>query len=377
MVQTITPVVHGGRRRRWIGTVLLHVVGATTAAALFGAVLGAVGGLLGGPFGRAGGLLVATVALLYAARELFRLPVPLPELRRQVPEWWRGWLRPQPVAFLYGLGLGVGFLTHLRHGTLVAVSAAAVVLGDPVLGAVAVAPFGFARAIGVAVAWRARSEEAAGELGEGLERIGATALPRLANGAALATIATAAVVTSLPDGRGVPRWLAAAVVAAVFGWAALAKALGPHAWLRALGAYGLPSAVRGAAAVGVALAESAVAIAFVAGPPTFASAMALGLLAAFSLAVLRGRALHGDRLPCGCFGSSARRDWRSMLARNIALAGLAAIAFVQRANVPLPTARDPLPAVLTAVGVILVVLLVGRASDALRQDRRPAPISTT
>ena len=34
MVETITPVVHGGRRSRWIADVGLHVLGATLAAAV-------------------------------------------------------------------------------------------------------------------------------------------------------------------------------------------------------------------------------------------------------------------------------------------------------------------------------------------------------
>src|SRR5919108_375060 len=39
MVETITPVVYGGRAR-WVVALALHVLGATVTAALFGAALG-------------------------------------------------------------------------------------------------------------------------------------------------------------------------------------------------------------------------------------------------------------------------------------------------------------------------------------------------
>ncbi|HEY7754696.1 MAG TPA: hypothetical protein VID69_00555, partial [Actinomycetota bacterium] len=122
MVETITPVVHGGSRSRWAILVALHVAGATLAAAVFGAMLGTVGVLLDAPWGAAGTALVATLAGLYLAREALGLRVPVPQLRRQVPDWWRTFFPFAPAAFLYGVGLGVGFFTYLSHGTLVAVA---------------------------------------------------------------------------------------------------------------------------------------------------------------------------------------------------------------------------------------------------------------
>src|SRR5688572_21070831 len=141
MAQTITPVVHGGSRRRWAGSVAMHVLGASISAAALGGVLGATGSILGAPWGRGGLLVVVLTALAYAARELFGLPIPLPELRRQVPEWWRGSLGPRVAAFLYGVALGPGFGTHLRHGTFVVVAATAVAVGDPVVGMAMLLPF--------------------------------------------------------------------------------------------------------------------------------------------------------------------------------------------------------------------------------------------
>src|SRR4029453_15438710 len=73
------------------------------------------GGLLGAPWGVAGAVLVGASAAAYLARE-FGAPVPVPQLRRQVPDWWRTFFPPNVAAFLYGIGLGPGFLTYLSHG---------------------------------------------------------------------------------------------------------------------------------------------------------------------------------------------------------------------------------------------------------------------
>ncbi|MGZ8640978.1 MAG: hypothetical protein ACXWYF_05955, partial [Actinomycetota bacterium] len=64
-METISPVVHGGRAR-WLGTLALHTLGATGTAALFGAALGWFGGVLGAPWQRAGLLTLATVSAVYA-----------------------------------------------------------------------------------------------------------------------------------------------------------------------------------------------------------------------------------------------------------------------------------------------------------------------
>ncbi|MGH2678201.1 MAG: hypothetical protein ACRDHB_07565, partial [Actinomycetota bacterium] len=164
MVETITPVVHGGSRKRWAAVLGLHVLGATLSAAALGAALGALGVVLGAPWGAAGTIAVVVLAGLYLAREAFAVPVPIPEARRQVPQWWREAFSPGTAGFLYGLGLGVGFATHLGHGTLVVVAALSVAGGNPLLGAAALAAFGLARSMGVAVTWTATDSGAAARL---------------------------------------------------------------------------------------------------------------------------------------------------------------------------------------------------------------------
>src|SRR5438034_969858 len=159
MVQTITPVVHGGRRGRWIGSVAAYTVGALVSAAALGAVLAVLGRALGAPWGSAGLWAVAAVAALFAVRELFGVPIPLPNLHRQVPDWWRTFFSPPVAALLYGLGLGIGFLTYISFGTLVAVAAAAAVSGSALTGALLVGAFGLARGLSVLVAWPGTTEE--------------------------------------------------------------------------------------------------------------------------------------------------------------------------------------------------------------------------
>jgi hypothetical protein len=200
MVDTITPVVHGGKRSRWLASVLLHTTGATIAAAVFGAVLGGLGALLAevaSPELRLG--LIGAVALVYFVREAFKVPVPIPDRHRQVPEWWRTFFSPPIAALLYGFGLGIGFFTYLLFGTFVAVSAAGLFVGDPLIGIALCAPFGLARGLSVVIA--ARRDDPV----DALERIGEGPAPRLVNAAALASIAVVAglVLASSPT----PDWL--------------------------------------------------------------------------------------------------------------------------------------------------------------------------
>src|SRR5918992_829915 len=129
MVDTITPVVHGGSRRSGARALVLHALGATASASVMGAALGLAGALLGAPWGAASATIVVVVVVAYAAREAFGIPVPIPDARRQVPQWWRETFSSETAAALYGLGLGLGFATHLRHGTLVAVAGAVVAGG--------------------------------------------------------------------------------------------------------------------------------------------------------------------------------------------------------------------------------------------------------
>jgi hypothetical protein len=74
-----------------------------------------------------------------------------------------------------------------------------------------------------------------------------------------------------------------------------------------------------------------------------------------------GRVRAGRRLECGCFGGSTSRDYRVLLARNLAFAGIAFLAWRAGQDASLvrslgePGGADLLPAALVVVGLALAV----------------------
>jgi hypothetical protein len=194
MVEAIVPVVHGSSRLRYALSVVLHVLGATLSAAAVGALLGAIGAFGAAPWGSVGPIAVGTVALLYAAREGFGVPIPIPDAHRQVPDWWRSFYSPPVASFLYGLGLGPGYFTFLTFGTYVAVSVGALVSGNPLVAAAVCAPFGLARGLSVLVSAGAHSGEEAGRVIDRLESLADSPLPRVANSGALVGVAGIALL---------------------------------------------------------------------------------------------------------------------------------------------------------------------------------------
>ncbi|HWG82210.1 MAG TPA: hypothetical protein VN686_04270, partial [Gaiellales bacterium] len=129
---------------------------------------------------------VAVFALLEAAAELGLVRLPLPQMRRQVPERWRE-RYPQPLtALLYGAGLGFGFATYLPVATLPVVAVAVAALAGPASGAAVLAAFGLGRGVALAVATaRVRSHEQATARIEWMARLAGRRRLRLANAAAL------------------------------------------------------------------------------------------------------------------------------------------------------------------------------------------------
>jgi MFS family permease len=142
MIDTITPAGCGSRQRYAVA-LLAFSLAAVAAAAVLGAAVGMIGGWLAPPVGIA---LAVALAGLGIAREL-GLRIPVPQLRRQVPERWRReWPLPLWSAG-YGAGLGLGFLTHQVTFTYWAALAAIAAVGSVALGAVAMALFGLGRAL--------------------------------------------------------------------------------------------------------------------------------------------------------------------------------------------------------------------------------------
>jgi hypothetical protein len=162
------------------------------------------------------------------------------------------------------------------------------------------------------------------------------------------------------------------VLALAFAWAGLAKLAGLRRWWRSLGIHGLPLRRRGAVAIAVPAAELGVTVLIAAVNARTGAAAAVALVAAFSLVSLRARSIAGDRLPCGCFGSSGERDWRWLIARNSLLAALAAwVVVVDESTLPFDGVHEPagelLTAALTAAGIALAVWTARSTSAALRR----------
>ena len=382
MVQTITPVVHGGRRSKWVSTIALHAFGAAVSAGAFGAALGAVGSFLGGPWGRGGMLFIAGIAFLYAAREAFGLPIPIPDRRRQVPQWWRSTFSASSAAMLYGLGLGVGFLTYVRYGTLVAVSAVAVASGDPLAGAAIMLVFGLVRGLSVGVAWTGDSPERVQTVVDRLESLAGGRAPKVANTLLLFLIGLTALFNSVAGGGQPATVVAPWALALVFGWGALSKWARFPGWRATLRGYGLPRPLEGLALGAVPVAEAAVPWLALSGQTRQSAALAVMLLIVFSAAVVRARIRHGRKLACGCFGGRNTSDYRLILLRNALLGATAAVVLTSRSGQPLleglrgPQPREAVPAVLVLAGLALasvVIVQIWRLRGSLKAA--PAPRS--
>jgi hypothetical protein len=374
MVETITPVVRGGHAR-WRGTLTLHAAGAAATATALGALLGWMGGLLGAPWGRSGLLAVGAVAVLYALGELTPLRVPVPQLRRQVPDWWRTFFGRQVAAALYGAGLGVGFMTYLAHGTFVVVAFAAVASGRTLIGALLVAPFGLVRGVSPAVGRRSNTPEQRRTL---VERLASSPVSRrrVMQGGVLVVLAGTALIAAVgAPSEGGPR-LASAALASAFAWAALSKIVAGRRWRRTLVAHVLPLAVGRVAASLVPAAELAVPVLVLAGLPRPAGAWSAMLLSVFSLELVRVRRRVGDRLPCGCFGGRVSGGIGSALLRNAAIGAVAVFVWASATNGPAVTwpapARegDVLPMLLLFGSVAAAALAAWRASVWLGRGKR-------
>jgi hypothetical protein len=361
MVETITPVVHGGSRTRWALAVVLHTAAAAAVAASFGGLLGAAGALLGAPWGNGGGLVVAAGAAWAFAHEAFGVPFPVPQLRRQVPEWWRTFFSPFASAALYGAGLGIGFFTYLLHATLVVVALAALASGRPGFGAAVVGAFGLVRGLTVLAAVRGA---------EAVHALAAFARRRVlgvANAVALAAVGIAAVASV--RGRIDVPGLAGAALAAAFAWGAAWKVVRFGAWRRIVEGYRL-GVVAPIAAAAVPLVEGSIVVLFAANARRPAALTALAALGVFSAAAIRRRFADASRVPCGCLGA-AETTLPALLARNGVLACAAGLALAASGavNVPAPSASDALPIALSLAGAVGVTVAARSVRRSLRRGR--------
>jgi hypothetical protein len=167
----------------------------------------------------------------------------------------------------------------------------------------------------------------------------------------------------------------AAALAVVFAWAAVAKIVRYRAWRSALWRYELPRPIERVAVIGTPIAEAAVAGLLMTGRTLVGAALALALLSSFSFVILRARAAQGDQLPCGCFGKSKSRDYRTLLIRNGLMSIGAALLLIGGESVTITkgvtfSRAAVLPAVLIFAGISLVAWMVALAAPALRQKEQ-------
>lgn len=165
----------------------------------------------------------------------------------------------------------------------------------------------------------------------------------------------------------------ASLLPLLFVWAAVAKTLRFRRWSSILGGYGLPLGLARVAAVMVPVLEAASAALILGGRTRAGAALAFALLSAFSFAIVRASSRRGKRLPCGCFGGRGERDYRLLLARNLALLSmpiallLAGKDFSVFAGWRAPSAGELLPAALVATGAPVALWMFRELSTSFRR----------
>lgn len=171
--------------------------------------------------------------------------------------------------------------------------------------------------------------------------------------------------------------IAAGLLAVTFAWAGVAKLIAYEAWRVAVAGYRFPQIIERVARPVVPIIELAVAVLIVAGQARAGAALTLALVGAFSFALARGRAIHGDRLPCGCFGGRDEGSAVAMMWRNglLAILAIATIASAREpelfAGLRFPAGSEIVAAVLVVAGVGVGAWMGWQAAGAFR--RRHAP----
>lgn len=158
----------------WLPTFGMHGLGYAVGAIILGTLLGAIGALVGfSGFATTFGLSVlAIIGLAYGAHQLDFLRVPYPQRRAQVPHDARVRFPKWVIGGLYGLALGLDYLTYVQTPLLYVMTLAAVLTGNIPEAIAIIALFNLGRYLPVAVnllpckdyaiqAWLARNQERA------------------------------------------------------------------------------------------------------------------------------------------------------------------------------------------------------------------------
>jgi hypothetical protein len=168
--------------------------------------------------------------------------------------------------------------------------------------------------------------------------------------------------------------LASVLLAATFAWSGSMKVLRAERWRLDLVSYRLNRPLRAAGFLLLPWVEVGIAGALVSGAARTGAVVAIVLLGIFCVAIVRARHLLGtDKLGCGCFGGVRIRDYRLLLARNVALAALAAVVVSFAGNPSAARGLDlggssALLWLMSALGLIAVAWVLWQASLRMRRQ---------
>lgn len=158
----------------WLPTFAMHGLGYAAGAIILGTLLGAIGAMAGftGIASTIALTVLAIIGLLYGAHQLDLVRAPYPQRRAQVPHDARNRFPKWVIGGLYGLSLGLDYLTYVQTPLLYMMTLAAVFTGNIPAAIAIIALFNLGRYLPVAVnllpckdyaiqAWLARNQERA------------------------------------------------------------------------------------------------------------------------------------------------------------------------------------------------------------------------
>jgi hypothetical protein len=176
------------------GPVAGYAAGTIAGGVAAGVAVAGIGRVLVDSLPAAGAWIVVALAVALAAAaivlELRGRLAPLPQRHAQLPSRWMRWRSRTGLGLAFGLLLGAGVFTYLHHATAYVLGAILVLSASPLVGAIAGAIYGLARAAMLALAWAkrewtGRGDEVVGAIGT----VAARLLPFVATGSTIVALA--------------------------------------------------------------------------------------------------------------------------------------------------------------------------------------------
>lgn len=146
-------------KKQWLINVAAYTLAGGMASVFVGWVVGILGGalllLLPALRVEAGGLgiwIAIAIATIVIAREARWISLPLPQLRRQTKQVWAILFPRTLAATLWGLDLGLIFITRLTFSGVWLLAVVALLTGEPAFGAALFGLYWLGRALSVWIA---------------------------------------------------------------------------------------------------------------------------------------------------------------------------------------------------------------------------------